>query len=107
MTIQVVACLMTNPNETEALNSYFSVAGRLIESAGAQITQKIELGDPLIGDRPAEILMLVDYPDFDAFERVLRSSEYKSIIPIRKKAFLKYNICIVNENSVFEELDLA
>ena len=96
--VQVVASLTINPEEPEALQKYFGVAMPLIEKAGGKICQRIELGKPIIGEQSTETVMLVDYPSFDSVERVFQSPEYKTAIPHRDKAFLKYNVCIVSKN---------
>lgn len=98
--IQVVASLTINPTEPKALQAYFDVAMPLIEKVGAKLVQKIEIGDPVVGDKLSSILMLVDYPSHEAVEAVFDSPEYKSIIPMRKRAFLKYNVCIVSTNEL-------
>ena len=98
--IQVVASMAFNPQEPEALQTYFDVAMPLLEKVGAKVAQKIEVGDPVIGEKASEIVMLVDYPSYDAIDSVFESDEYKAVIPIRDKAFLKYNVCIVNDNVI-------
>ncbi len=100
--IQVVASLTINPDEPEALESYFAAAMPLIENAGATVAQQIELGDPIVGETPSQLLMLVDYPSLDAVDAVFRSPAYQSMIPIRDRAFLKYNICYVSNNVLIE-----
>ena len=98
--IQLVASLTVNPDEPEALRTYFDVAMGLIEDVGAKLSQKIEYGDPVIGDKPFEMVMLVDYPNYEAVRKVFHSEAYRAIIPERDKAFLKYNICLVQTNDL-------
>ena len=100
--IQVIASLAINPDEPDALDTYFRVAGTLMEEVGASITQKIELGEAVIGEKASEIVMLVKYPSLDALQQVFNSPEYESLIPIRDKAFVKYNICYVDSNDLLE-----
>ena len=101
--IQVVASLTINPDEPEALQRYFDTAMPLIEKVGAKVTQKIELGEAVIGDTPAKILMLVDYPSYDAVDAVFKSEEYLSIVGDRDRAFAKYNVCIVAKNELVSD----
>lgn len=98
--IEVVASLTINPEEPEALQAYFNVAQKLIDKVGARVVQKIELGDDVIGEKASELLMLVEYADQEAVNRVFQSDEYQSIIPEREKAFLKYNVCFVVKNEL-------
>lgn len=96
--VQVVASLTINPEEPEALDTYFGVAMPLIDKVGAKVIQKIEVGDPVVGEQPSELVMLVEYPSYEAVEKVFKSAEYQAVIPFREKAFLKYNVCIVSKN---------
>lgn len=100
--LQVIASLKTNPEEPEALQTYFDTAIPLLERAGAKIRQRIEVGDEIVGKNAPEIMMLVDYPSYEAIDAVFQSAEYKSVIPVRDRAFLKYNVCIVNENQLID-----
>ena len=98
--VQVVASLSINPDEPEAVDAYFGVAMPLIEKVGAKVLQKIEVGEAVIGEQPSELVMLVEYPDYESIERVFESIEYQAIIPTREKAFLKYNVRIVTKNDL-------
>ncbi|MEM7060319.1 MAG: DUF1330 domain-containing protein [Pseudomonadota bacterium] len=98
--VQVVASLSINPEEPEALETYFQVAMPLIERVGAKVVQKIEVGEAVVGEQPSEMVMLVEYPSYEAVQRVFNSAEYQAIIPAREKAFLKYNVCIVSKNDL-------
>lgn len=96
MAIQVVACLTLNPDEPEAIQTYFDTAMPLIESVGAVIRQRFDIGEAIIGERIAETMMVVEYPDHDALESVFESDDYKAIIPARDKAFLKYSVNVLS-----------
>ena len=69
--VQVVASLSINPDEPEAVATYFGVAMPLIEKVGAKVLQKIEVGEPVVGEQPSELVMLVEYPSYEDVERVL------------------------------------
>lgn len=102
--IQLVASMTTNPDETEAYETYLKGAMALIEHVGARITQRIELGAPIIGEVPAKILLLVEYPNHASVRRIFDSAAYKALIPFRDRAFLDYNICLVERNDFLEDL---
>jgi uncharacterized protein (DUF1330 family) len=97
--VQVMASLTVNPNEPDALQHYFDMASMLMQRVGAEIVQRIELGAPVVGEKSAEIVLLVNYPSYRAIDMVFKSPEYKTLIPFRDKAFLKYNVCIVSNES--------
>ncbi|MEM1299135.1 MAG: DUF1330 domain-containing protein [Pseudomonadota bacterium] len=98
--IQVIASLTTNPDEPEALKKYFEIALPLVASVGARVSQRITMGDPVIGEQASEMILVVDYPSYQAIDDVFQSAAYRSIIEARDKAFLKYNICIVDDNEL-------
>ena len=100
--IQVIASLTVDPEGQDALNRYFQVAMPLIEEVGAKVVQKIEMGEPVIGEQPSKILMLVEYPDREAVMQVFESPQYQSIIPARQKAFSHYHVSFVSTNELID-----
>lgn len=96
MPLQVVACVTINKDEPDALAEYFKVTLPLMESVGARIVEKREIGPAVVGDSIGETLMVVEYPDYDALDRVFKSAAYKAIIPARDKAFLSYNVSVLD-----------
>jgi uncharacterized protein (DUF1330 family) len=51
----------------------------------------------MVGDRPAQTMIIVEYPDRNAVDRVFNSAEYRAIIPLRDRAFSKYQVSVVAE----------
>ena len=96
--IQLVASLTINPEEPEALRAYFETATRLMSRFKGTLVQRLELGDPVIGEKVSEIILVVNYPSYIEVDEMFASSEYRSIVPMRDRAFLKYNVCIVSLN---------
>lgn len=98
--IQLLASLTINAREPEALQKYFEIANPLVEKFGGQVLKTLEIGKPIVGNKPSELILLVEYPSRDAVEELFGSDEYKSTIPYREKAFLVYNICLIEVPSV-------
>lgn len=96
MSVYVIACITLNPDEPAAYKDYLGVTQPLIEEAGARITQSFPVGDVVVGDKPAESVMIVEYPDIEAVYGLFESDAYKSIIPIRDRAFKTYNVSIIS-----------
>ena len=92
---QVLASLRINPENPDAVNTYFEAAIPLIEAVGGKVIEQIDLGEQLIGKTGSSFVFVVEYPDRDAIDRVFSSAQYKSIIPVRDKAFSHYNISII------------
>jgi len=98
MPVQVVACISINPDEPDALKTYFDTTTSLLEEVGARVLQKMDTEAVVVGKPIAETLMVVEYPDLQALDRVFKSPEYKAIIPARDKAFLTYNVSILTQS---------
>ncbi len=96
MSVQVVACIAINPDEPEALQAYFDATLPLLEEVGARVLQRLDITDVVVGQKMGETLMVVEYPDLGALDRVFESDRYKAIIPMRDKAFSTYNVSVLN-----------
>lgn len=97
MPIRVVALVTINPDEAQALQRYMDVTTPLLEEVGARIVQQAQVQNVVVGDEIAERLMVVEYPDLDALDKVFKSAAYKSVIPSRDKAFKTYNVSILSD----------
>lgn len=94
MTVTVVALLTINDAEPAALGEYFRITTPLLERARARIVRRFTLNETLVGARPAQMAVIVEYPDRSSVDMVFGSSEYRSAIPARDRAFLKYEVSI-------------
>ena len=92
---QVLASLTMNPDHPEAVAAYFDVALPLIEAAGGKMIQRLTLGEQLVGDDIGKIVMLIEYPDRAVIDQLFESDAYRDLIPTRDKAFLQYNVSII------------
>ena len=95
MTVFLIACVTVNPAEPEAYKAYIDTTRPLLEQAGAKISQAFAVDDVDVGKKPAESVMIVEYPDIDAVHNLFDSPEYQSIIPLRDKAFSTYSVSII------------
>lgn len=96
MTVYVIACLSVNPDANDDYQTYLSVALPLMEKVGGKVTQQFPVGDVVVGDKVAESIMVVEYPNLAAIDALFQSDEYKAIIPVRDRAFSTYNVSIVS-----------
>ena len=94
MAVTVIALLSINESEPQALGEYFRITTPLLERARARIVKRFTLHEVIVGKRPAEMAVIVEYPDRAAVDMVFQSSEYRQAIPFRDRAFLKYQISI-------------
>ena len=95
MSVFVIACVSVNTQELDAYQTYLDTTGPLLERAGAKVTQHFPVDDVVVGDKPAENVMIVQYPNIEAVHNLFDSPEYRAIIPVRDRAFSTYNVSIV------------
>lgn len=94
MTVTVVALLSINEDDPAALAEYFRITTPLLERARARIVKRFILQEVIVGRRPAQMAVIVEYPDRAAVDMVFQSGEYRSAIPARDRAFLTYEVSI-------------
>lgn len=92
MTIQLVAITSINSNADSAIEKYLSVVGPLMQSAGATVVCRYELGDSVAGNEEIQYVSVIEYPDEAAIKLVFDSDEYQSLGEIKKQAFTKYQV---------------
>lgn len=94
MTVTVVALLSINENEPAALAEYFRITMPLLERAKARIVKRFRLQETIVGTEPAQMAVIVEYPDRAAVDAVFFSPEYRAAIPFRNRAFDRYVVTI-------------
>ena len=94
MTIQLVAITSINANADSALEKYMSVVGSLMQSAGATLVCRYELGASIVGGSDIQYVSVIDYPNEAAIKMVFESDEYQSLNEVKTQAFSKYQVSI-------------
>ena len=79
------------------LAAYLAATQPLLDSVGARIVRRFAVQEAVVGDRPAQTMIIVEYPDRNAVDRVFKSAEYRAIIPLRDRAFSTYQVSIAAE----------
>lgn len=96
MSVKVIALVTINEDQPQALAAYLEATGPLLQGSGAKIVQRFTLTEAVVGNRPAQSLIIVDYPNREAVDLVFQSDAYKNIIPVRDKAFRNYQVTVVS-----------
>lgn len=94
MTVKVIALVTINEDQPMALAQYLAATGPLLEQVGAKILQRFAVQDTVVGQKPAQSVMIVEYPDRAAVDAVFGSQVYKDIIPVRDAAFSTYTVSV-------------
>jgi uncharacterized protein (DUF1330 family) len=96
MSVYVIACLTVNPDGLDDYELYLEGTKPLLERAGAKVSQHFPVGDVVVGNKVAEMMMVVEYPDLEAMHGLFQSEEYLALVPVRDNAFDTYNVSIVS-----------
>ena len=92
----MIALVTINEDEAQALGRYLEITEPLLKRNGARIVERFSLEDDIIGSRPAQSVIIVEYPNHEAVHEVFSSREYKAAIPFRDTAFATYSVHVVN-----------
>lgn len=95
MAVKVIALVTINDDAPLALAQYLDVTTPLLEKAGAKIIQRFTLNEAVVGKRPAQSVVIVEYPSKEAVSDVFDSTEYQAIKSVRDRAFSNYQVSIV------------
>ncbi|WP_424977236.1 DUF1330 domain-containing protein [Leisingera sp. S232] len=99
MAVIVFALTTINPDDLEALSMYLGTTKPLLEEAGAEILQGYEISDTIVGEKLPEMATIVRYPNRAAVDKVFQSAEYQALKEIRERAFLSYQIGVVEADA--------
>lgn len=94
--VKVFALVTINEDQAQALGRYLEITEPLLKSRGAKIVQRYSLEDDIIGSRPAQSVIIVEYPSKEAVHEVFSSPEYESAIPYRDAAFATYSVHVAD-----------
>lgn len=98
MTVFVLAMVTINEAEPYALSKYLDATLPLLDEVGAKIVQRFDVNEVVVGRRPAQSVIIVEYPSKEAMDKVFSSATYRSVLPYREKAFLEYHVSVVAGN---------
>lgn len=95
--VTVLAFVTIAEDAPDALAAYFRVTDPLLKKAGARIIKRFSIHDVVVGKKPAQTVVMVEYPSREAVDMVFGSEEYAAVIPHRDRAFLDYAITIIDD----------
>ena len=81
-----------NPQEQESFEHYASNMRTLYENVGATVVDKYPVVQTIVGDKKPDFMMVVEFPNQEAFVKLFSSEEYKKIVPYREKGFKKLEV---------------
>ena len=90
-----LALVTLRENCAADLGVYLDATGPLLERAGARIVKRFKVSEVVAGRRPAQTVLIVEYPDRAAVDMVFGSAEYQRIITMRDRAYSDYHVTVV------------
>ena len=94
MTVTVVAQLIINEDEPQALGKYFEITAPLLKAAQAKIVSRYKKLSSVVGCDKDYTIVVVEYPSEAAVRLVFDSLAYKNAEPYRDRAFKEYQVNI-------------
>lgn len=82
----------TNPNYPNALAVYTKLSSTFFERQKVKCIAHQSIQDQLLGERHADFIKILEFPDCESLHKLLNHDEYKTLIPYRDKAFSTLDI---------------
>lgn len=86
-----------NPDEMESLQAYVQSVMPMLLELGGQVIKRTKITDVYFGEKPAELLLVMDFPSKEALKDMFDSETYQALIPLRNKGFSKVDILFAEE----------
>lgn len=90
----LIATAKVNKSKMEDLKSYLEQAGPLTEKFGGQGVAKYKTIQEIAGEESPELISVTEFPNVDAINKMVNSSEFKGLAELRASAFNKLNLII-------------
>lgn len=86
-----------NPDEMEALQGYVQAVMPMLLEIGGKLVKRTKVTDVYFGEKPSEMVLMMDFPSKHALKDMFDSEAYKALIPLRNKGFKKVDILFADE----------
>ena len=94
MSHYLIAMVVPNPNEGEAIQEYSAKVSELLVSNGGNEAKRVKFSSSIKGESIFQMMLFMEFGDEQSINRVFESPAYKQLIPIRDRAFDKISIQI-------------
>lgn len=83
-----------NPQEQESFDHYATNMRALYETVDAKVVDKYPIVQTIMGDEKPDFIMVVEFPNQEAFIKLFSSEAYQRIVPYREKGFKKLEVFV-------------
>jgi uncharacterized protein (DUF1330 family) len=96
MSLKIILIIIgfINPQEQSSFEYYASNMRQQYEAVGAVIIDKYPIQYSVFGGEKPDFIMMVEFPNQAAFEKLFAGDEYKKLVPFREKGFNKLNVFV-------------
>lgn len=86
-----------NPDGMESLQQYVQTVMPMLLELGGKVIKRTKITEVYFGEKPAELLLVMDFPSKKALKALFDSEAYQALIPLRNKGFSKVDILFAEE----------
>lgn len=90
----LIATAIPNTDNMDAMKEYSSAASELIKKAGGNIYGRFKIKENLLGEIPANSILIAEFPNDESIVSLIESEAYKNIISKRNQGFKDITIHI-------------
>lgn len=93
MNLKVILIVIAfiNPNEPESFDHYVTQIREQYEMVGAKPV-RYPVNHVILGEEQPDFIMVVEFPDQQALQKLFTSEEYQKLVPYREKAFTELKV---------------
>lgn len=89
--IILIIIAFANPNEKESFDHYVTNIREQYEMVGAKPV-KYPINHVVMGKEKPDFIMIVEFPNQEALQKLFGSEDYKKLVPYREKAFTNLKV---------------
>ena len=96
MSLKIILIIIgfINPQEQESFDYYATNMHKQYENVGAVIIDKYPIMLNVLGGEKPDFVMVVEFPNQEAFQKLFSGEEYKKLVHYREKGFNKLDVLI-------------
>ena len=94
MKIILIIIGFINPQDKQSFDYYATHMRQQYEIVGATIVEKYPVSHNVFGGEKPDFVMVVEFPNVEAFQKLFASEQYNKLVPYRDKGFSKLDVFI-------------
>ncbi|PIB27679.1 DUF1330 domain-containing protein [Maribacter sp. 4G9] len=87
--VELITIGLINQDDKEALDLYLKKIDEFYSKLGAKVVAEYQVNITVLGNKKADFITIVEFPNKSAVENLFYGEEYIKILPYRNKAFIR------------------